>query len=388
MENFLIFFLKFIDIMFGLVFIGFVILLAIAYKRVKQEIMVLNKDELIKAILPGSITFLVTSFIFGLSGVGLILFGTEYIVLDFNVAIFMIIMGIFLVLIFSRVAFKETRPVISILRNKYVVVKDVLKDKDERWKTTGPYKDHRKRVKYYLYFKDYFCKYNREVSVSRELYRNAKIGEEFYLIFIKGFEKPLAYRCEKCETTEEILEKIIPIEELKDFIKIKEFKIEDEFDDEKREITKKECIKDYVKEKIFSMFLSFFILVFLIFFMFMILFEMEINKAVVILIILPILLFGYMLVINISTTYKVVNSIKHDKYSVKEDVIEAINERMDFKDTNELIKLKLKNTKKSLILKRKRISNAKIGDEVYLVFVKSETDPIGVYNKKSVNFDM
>ncbi len=374
--------------MFGFIFIGFIILIIISHKRGKRESVVLNKKELIKAVLPGSIVFLVASFIFGLSGIGIFLMGIECISSNFNVAIFMIIMGASFVLIFSMVAFKETRPVISILRNKYVVVKDVLKDKDEMWKTVGTSQNESKEVKYYLYFKDYFSKYNREVSVSRELYRKAKNEEEFYLIFIKGLEKTLAYRCKKCETAEEILEKIIPIEELKDFIKIKEFKIEDEFGDEKREITKKECIKDYVKEKRFSMFLTFFILVFLIFFMFMILFEMEINKAVVILIILPILLLGYMLVINISTTYKVVNSIKHDKYSVKEDVIEAINERMDFKDTNELIKLKLKNTKKSLILKRKRISNAKIGDGVYLVFVKSETDPIGVYNKKSVNFDM
>lgn len=374
--------------MFGFIFIGFIILIIISHKRSKRESVVLNKKELIKAVLPGSIVFLVASFIFGLSGIGIFLMGIECISSNFNMSIFMIIMGASFVLIFSMVAFKETRPVISILRNKYVVVKDVLKDKDEMWKTVGTSQNESKEVRYYLYFKDYFSKYNREVSVSRELYRKAKNEEEFYLIFIKGLEKTLAYRCKKCETAEEILEKIIPIEELKDFINIKEFKIDNEISNEKREITKKECINDYTKEKRFTILFTFFTLIFLIFFMYMLLFKMDINKAAVILIILPFLLLGYMFIINVSTVYKVKSSIKHDKYTVKEDVIVAINERMDFKDTNNLIKLKFKNFKKNLVIKRKRISNAQVGDEVYLVFVKSETDPIGVYNKKSVNFDM
>lgn len=386
--DFLFLFLELFSNMFGFVFIGCIILIIISHKRAKRKSIELSKKELIKELFSRGVAFLIASFIFGIAGILMFIVGIECITSNFNVGIFAIMMGISFVLISSMVALKEIKPIIRVFRNKYVVVKDILKDKDEIWKKIGTSQNENRKTRYCFYFKDYFTKYNKQVIVYKTLYAKSKINDEFYLVFAKGLDIPLVYRCKNCKANEEILEKIIPIEDLKDFINIKEFKIDNEISNEKRKITKKECINDYTKEKRFTILFTFFTLIFLIFFMYMLLFKMDINKAAVILIILPFLLLGYMFIINVSTVYKVKSSIKHDKYTVKEDVIVAINERMDFKDTNNLIKLKFKNFKKNLVIKRKRISNAKIGDGVYLVFVKSETDPIGVYNKKSVNFDM
>lgn len=97
--------------------------------------------------------------------------------------------------------------------------------------------------------------------------------------------------------------------------------------------------------------------------------------------------FIFMTIVKIKYITSIISDIKHDRYKIKEDEVVSINGNLNFRNTNEFMTFKLKNYKKILYADREEFNNTKVGDLFYLVFVKSEKEPIKFYSKKNVLID-
>lgn len=374
-----------IDFMFGIAFLVMLGGFLFACKRVNRKSIGLDKSEILKEIIPGCGVVFLAAFIFGTVGIALITGGSVAINDNSYIGIYMMLFGSLLIAIFSIATIRKVRPIINVLRGNYVVIKDVLKDRDERYHHDS---DKHRRPLRLFYFKDYFTKFNSGVVVTKELFERSLNGDEFYLIFIRG-ENTLAYRCKEAQIAPEVAKKIIPIEKLKDYTKEKEFKIKEKDPFlEKKDVNKSDIVWDTFKKRIPTIFIYFIVSAFLISSIFFILFVFEVNKLAVILVILMLFVVVAMLVLQIGFIFKVNSSMKNNKYVVKLDTVMSINERFGFKDTNNLVKLKFKNTKKSVILKRVEFPNVQVDDEFYLIFIGGESEPIEVYDKRDVNLNL
>lgn len=107
----------------------------------------------------------------------------------------------------------------NVSKGKYVIVEDVLKDKEMIFNHYNQDDvDHRDYF-YYFYFKDYFSKYNERISVSSKKFYNSKEGEPFYLVFCNKE----VYVFNKKEYNLEDNSKVVDINELYRYTNVKKY---------------------------------------------------------------------------------------------------------------------------------------------------------------------
>lgn len=87
--------------------------------------------------------------------------------------------------------------------------------------------------------------------------------------------------------------------------------------------------------------------------------------------------------LKVKYVYNIYRNIKKGNYKIKEDVIVSLDNGLEYKDSNKLISFKFQNYKKIVYTDRRENYDAKIGDKYYLVFVKGEKEPIGIYAVKT-----
>ena len=74
----------------------------------------------------------------------------------------------------------------AINNNDFIIFVDVLGDKDEH---TSSDSDGTSTTTYYFYFQYLFKNFKKKITISGEEYRNANIGDEYYIVFIKPTKK-------------------------------------------------------------------------------------------------------------------------------------------------------------------------------------------------------
>lgn len=382
MENLILYFVSNIHIVFFAIFLlSFFIPITITFARNKKQDKILNKYSIfldssprVFAIFLFLLFFVVGLFIMYLSS-------REY-NLDKNKSIGgMVCSLIFIVppIIFIINTIKES---IKILNGKYVIVVDELMDKyyyNDSNKADSP--DH---SCWWLYFKDYFKKYNAKVKIeSLKRGNSAKEGDKFYLVFVKGSKSPYIYECEKYKLEENENDKLKTLAEAKNYINKKDFVLEKIVQNEKIVINKSTIKKDFTKSghrktAIIDVLICIFSMLFLV--MTTLLFK---NIIASILLLLVTVFWIIMTPIKIKYVYTIYSNINKENFKIKEDEVISLNNRIQYSDSNHVISFKFKNYKK-LVYEDKRIyHDTQIGDKFYLVFVKGEKDPIKVYNCKN-----
>lgn len=257
-----------------------------------------------------------------------------------------------------------------ILNGDYVIVEDILSEKDVHYNSN----DNEVCL---LYFENYFRKYNKEIIVDKIIFSKCKKGDKFYLVFTKNN----VYAFNSCDYELESREKVISIDSLSNYIKLTEFKIDKNI--ENIRINKKRLIDDFFdKSQKKTIFISLAILIFLILPLALVLFVYyDILAFIIVLVVF--IFWSFLSVVKIKYVIDIIRNIKNDNYKVKVDTLISINDRVSFKDSNDIMSFKFKNYKKIIYEDKKKYSDANIGDEFYLVFVKGERNPIKIYNTKS-----
>lgn len=292
-----------------------------------------------------------------------------------------IIFGLFLIIIPLIIMINIMKDIIKVISGKYVIISDILADQrviDDRYN---------ERNLYQLYFKDYFTKYNKYVQVQSTEFHNSKVGDEFYLVFLKNCNTPYAFNKKNYTLDDKELDKIIDINSLKNFNSdIKEFILESPSLDN-IEINKKKIIKDFFnKDQRKTVIVFILICIFLLIFLLSTIFVFGLNEITnwIALIIssLAFVFFCFLTFIKIKYVYTIIKNIKNNKYEIKNDIVKSINERVDFSDSNYMMSFRFENYKKLVYDSKKIFHDTKVGDEFYLVFVKGEEEPIKIYDSK------
>lgn len=389
--------------MFFMVFLSFIIAIVFTLNRrnkrkVKRDIldiktMLMESDVTLRVPL---ITFGLVFIIFGLVVIYAGLKTTDILGNKITACIFGGIMIIVPILIITN-SFKQR---MKIKMGKYIITIDTLLDKYY-------YNDHNSNPdsvdhsRWQLYFKDFYKKYNKYVILKDLRYGDKiNIGEQFYLVFISGSSQPNIYSLNEYTLSDNEKSKLIKLEDAKDFIKLKEFKIENEIKEEKiidqKEkiiINKKKIENDFFDKKekqtlLFSICSTLFCLLFLIMVLLNIL-DFPISTLIisVILISIMLLFFLFMTIVKIKYLFSVVKNIKKNNFKVKKDKVISLNNLVQFKDSNHIISFKFNDYKKIVFEDKKNYLGTEIGDEFYLIFVKGEKEPIKVYRVKDSILD-
>ncbi len=262
------------------------------------------------------------------------------------------------------------------LKGKFVIVIDHLADKEMIVSKT-----EETHNRYYFYFQDYFKMYNQSMISNHSLYNKSKIGDKFYLVFSKHDEA--IFRADEYEL--ENNDNVIKIENLDRYTNITKYK--EEINDERIIISKQRIINDYFnKDQKKGLIFDYLIALFFFAFVFL----LALLKApifVYILIGIVIIFFLVMSVISTKQIYDTISNIKNDNYTIRKDNIVSINDENNFKDANVLISFKLKNYKKIVYAEKKDFYNTEVNDDIYLIFVNKDKDPIKVYNAKNSTLD-
>lgn len=142
-----------------------------------------------------------------------------------------IIMGLLFLIVSLSILISVNRRCINILKGNYVIIEDVLKDKDMFIDRSGDSND-----KYYLYFEKLFKKYNHAELVKWKTYNSSRKGDIFYIVFTKS--DSYAFNSKKYKLPD--YSKLVPVEELHNYTFVKEFKLEDDEKIKQKENKKKQ----------------------------------------------------------------------------------------------------------------------------------------------------
>lgn len=114
------------------------------------------------------------------------------------------------------------------------------------------------------------------------------------------------------------------------------------------------------------------------------------NLAVIIIVSFISLFLILLAIVKISYVYSILKNIKNGNIKIKKDTIKSLNNGIDFMDSNRMMSLKFENYKNLVYVDKKNFLNTKVGDEFYLVFVKGEKSPLGVYslNRSTIDNDL
>jgi len=260
---------------------------------------------------------------------------------------------------------------IQLLSGNYVVLKDVLKDKDY-YISSGSDKDEH----YYLFFENYFERFNKRVSVSKSVYQEANIGDEFFLVFAK--KSVYAFNARDYEFND--YSKSIHIEELDEYLNEKEFELEK--NTEIIHITSKRIIDDFLNDNerktciVFGLSSLFLIAVAVGVIM------LDTSTVGNIIVILFAAVWIFLASVKIKYVIEIVWNIKKGNFKIKNDRVVSLNDNIDYKDSNAMISFKFENYKNIVYTKRKFYNEVVVGDDFYLVFVKGNKEPIRAYHCK------
>lgn len=292
-----------------------------------------------------------------------------------------VLFGIAMCIMPIIISFKSIKTLVNVLNGKYIIVEDELMDKyyyqDRSYHGEGI--DH---SGWKLYFKHYFKKYDKYIKY-KDLHSgdNYQIGEKFYLVFVKGGNL-YEFRAKEYTLAPSEKDKLKTIDDVKDYMNLEEFVLEKEIPNETIIINKERIINDFFDKKrktglVVDILLPIGILLFgiIVYILFSVLIELILVFAV----------FVFFLIMNTTHIKHILNmlkQIKNNNYEVKEDEIVSLNNRLSYSDSNRMISFKLKNYKKIVYADKQDFTDVKIGDKLYLVFVKGEKEPIKVYNAK------
>ena len=331
----------------------------------------------------GLILFHLVFFAFGL----IIIYVATNTAENLSTMIFGIIFGMAMCLIPIFISMKAIKNAIKVLNGKYIIILDELKDKYyyEDRSYNGDNIDH---SGWRLYFKDYFKTYDKYV-IFEDLKEggNYKIGDKFYLVFLKGSNYPYMFAADEYNLAPSEKEKLKTIDETAEYIKLEKFVLETETQNQNVVINKKKIIKGFFDKSqkqtiIFSVFATLFALLFGI-----VIYKWYFNLIGLIVILFMFICFLLISIVKIKYLFGIINNIKNDNYTIKEDEVISLNNGMQYRDSNKMISFKFKNYKKIVYADKKYFTDVVIGDKLYLVFVKGEKEPIKVYNVKNSVID-
>ena len=347
----------------------------------------MEKDKIIlnsKNIVKESKTIVGISILFELimMGFGLLAFVTLLSQKDFegNKTLTLLFCSIFIII-----------PLISLIKKfiisqklkttDFVVITDTLRDK-EIYEYTQMSDSTSRDCDYLLYFDNYYTKYNKTIKVNIAVYDEARKNDKFYLVFVG--KKILAFNTNKYVLDDAASEKLIDIEELSNYINIKEYETKN--DGEVKNLTKKRIIKDFKKDQRFTVIMQTILTIFLITLTigFFIMFK---NILALIVMLLFTIFISFIAIVKISFVIKVISSIKKDNFSIKLDRLVSLNKSVEFKEQHNIVTFKFQNYKKTFYDAKKNYINPCENDEFYLVFIKGESDPVKVYQRKYVTLD-
>lgn len=282
-----------------------------------------------------------------------------------------IIFGSIFVLIPLLLVVNILKKNIQILTGNYVVLKDVLKDKDY-YISSGDDKDEY----YYLFFENSFEKFDKKISVSKSVYQEANIGDEFYLVFAK--KSVYAFNTRYYEFAD--YSKSIHIEELDEYLNEKEFELEK--NTEIIHINKKQITDDFLsdgerKTCIIFLLSSLFVIAVAVG---TILLDTGWIANLIVLLFATVWIF--LAAVKIKYVIGIVWNIKRDNFKIKVDKVVSLNNNIDYKDSNVMTSFKFENYKNIVYAKKKYYNDVAIGDDFYLVFVKGNDEPIRAYHCK------
>lgn len=129
-----------------------------------------------------------------------------------------IISGLLFLIVSLSILISVNRRCINILKGNYVIIEDILKDKDMYIDRSSDGYD-----KYYLYFEKLKKKYNHTELVKWKTYNSSRKGDKFYIVFTKS--DSYAFNSKEYKLPD--YNKIVPVEELHNYTYVKEFKLED-----------------------------------------------------------------------------------------------------------------------------------------------------------------
>lgn len=266
-----------------------------------------------------------------------------------------------------------------ILKGKYVIVEDVLMDK-KRYNNYS-IDSNKNDDWFYLYFEEYFKKYDKKILVNSDVFNKAEIGDKFYIVFTKS--DYFVFNSKNYKLID--YNKVISIDELGNYIKIKKQETDSSLNENKEiMVINKERIKnDFSKfghRKTAVIFIIFCMGMIFLLYLSSFVFK-DIIVSVVLLIITCFWIF--LTFLKVKYVYNIYRNIKKGNYKIKEDVIVSLDNGLEYKDSNKLISFKFQNYKKIVYTDRRENYDAKIGDKYYLVFVKGEKEPIGIYAVKT-----
>lgn len=348
-------------------------------RKVKRDILD-KKTIMIDSGISGEIVWIIFLSLFFV--VGLIL---VYLSITKEFSISGIIGGSIFCIIPTLITLMIIKITINILRGNYVIIEDELMDKHY-------YADPRSNNAFsgwLLYFKYFFKKYNNYVKVqSLREGNNYKIGDKFYLVFVKGNSIPYVFSAKEYKLDQSEKENLKTIDDIDDYTKLKEFVLEKNVDtNENIILTPKKIINDFFNKSrkqtfIFVIFLPIFLLI-----LGIVSYNLFFNIPALIIISIVFVVFLFMCIIIIKHYITIINNIKNNNYKIKSDEIISLNARIPYSDSNTTISFKFKNYKKIVYAEKKDFTDVKIGDKFYLVFVESSKEPINVYNVKNTIID-
>ena len=279
----------------------------------------------------------------------------------------------------------------KIRKEQYAIVLDVLMDK-EFYSDVGSSADTVSVSSWRLYFKNYFKKYDNYICLTnKSLGLKYNIGDEFYLIFVKGFRDPYIYSAKEYDLAESTKSKLMTLDEAKEYINLKEFVLKAKNDikngNEKVIISKKKIKKDFTSTPhISTMIVEILVCICLLLALIMVIIYSK-NLIAILGILFFILVFGFFTVLKVIYVYKVYSNIHKGNIRIKLDEVVSLNNLVEFRESNSATSFKFKNYKKIVFADKKEYPDVKIGDEFYLVFVRGEKEPIKVYSTKNSVLD-
>lgn len=266
-----------------------------------------------------------------------------------------------------------------ILKGKYVIVEDVLMDK-KRYNNYS-IDSNKNDDWFYLYFEECFKKYDKKILVNSDVFNKAEIGDKFYIVFTKS--DYFVFNSKNYKLID--YNKVISIDELGNYIKIKKQETDSSLDENKevRVINKERIKNDFSKFGHRKTAVTF--IIFCIGMIFLLYLSSFIFKDIVVSVVLLIItcFWIFLTFLKVKYVYNIYRNIKKGNYKIKEDVIVSLDNGLEYKDSNKLISFKFQNYKKIVYTDRRENYDAKIGDKYYLVFVKGEKEPIGIYAVKT-----
>lgn len=381
MEKIALFFVENSSLIFAIIFIfGFVLPIILKSKRrskvAKHGDVLTSRTILVESNYYLSMFFILVLLIFIFGGLLIIYLGITKSPNMTSVIMSFIFGGLLIVFPLSMMI-KSIISCREILKGNYVIIEDVLKDKEQIRNLDLDTEGATRSDKYYLYFENYFKKYDKRVFTDADVYHNAKIGDKFYLVFTKKNCFAFNANSYKLETTD----KIISIDELGNYIYLeKNTDKKDEIKNGKIIINKSKVKNDFKKSghqynAVFFVICCFALIISSILSIFV--FK---NLISIIISLISTFVFMYITFIKIKYIYTTYKNINSGLFEIKEDEIILLNRGVEFKDSNDVISFKFKDYKNIIYGYKKDYPDVKIGDKFYLIFINGEKEPIGVYN--------